>query len=50
MSVSTKSKTFEFWSISLWEGIIVFQLLIHIHNKDFKKSNQCKLSVKIAIK
>jgi len=24
MSVSAKSKTFEFWSISLWEGIIVF--------------------------
>ncbi|WP_314818425.1 hypothetical protein [Capnocytophaga gingivalis] len=28
MSVSTKSKTFEFWSISLWEGIIVFIVFI----------------------
>ena len=28
MSVSTKSKTFEFWSISLWEGIIVFIIFI----------------------
>ena len=28
MSVSAKSKTFEFWSISLWEGIIVFIVFI----------------------
>ena len=28
MSVSAKSKTFEFWSISLWEGIIVFIIFI----------------------
>ena len=28
MSVSTKSKTFELWSISLWEGIIVFIVFI----------------------
>ena len=28
MSVSTKSKTFEFCSISLWEGIIVFIIFI----------------------
>ena len=28
MSVSTKSKTFEFCSISLWEGIIVFIVFI----------------------
>ena len=28
MSVSTKSKTFKFWSISLWEGIIVFIIFI----------------------
>ena len=28
MSVSTPSKTFEFWSISLWEGIIVFIVFI----------------------
>ena len=28
MSVSTRSKTFEFWSISLWEGIIVFIIFI----------------------
>ena len=28
MSVSAKSKTFDFWSISLWEGIIVFIVFI----------------------
>ena len=28
MSVSAKSKTFEFWSISLWERIIVFIVFI----------------------
>ena len=28
MSVSSKSKTFEFWSISLWEGIIIFIVFI----------------------
>ncbi|ATA83163.1 hypothetical protein CAPSP0001_0028 [Capnocytophaga sputigena ATCC 33612] len=28
MSLSSKSKTFEFWSISLWEGIIVFIIFI----------------------
>ena len=28
MSISAKSKTFEFWSISLWEGIIVFIVFI----------------------
>ena len=34
MSVSAKSKTFEFWSISLWEEInvfIVFIILFIIH-------------------
>ena len=30
MSVSAKSKTFEFWSISLWEAIIVFIILFLI--------------------
>ena len=30
MSVSTPSKTFEFRSVSLWEGIIVFIILFHL--------------------
>ena len=30
MSVSAKSKTFEFWLISLWEAIIVFIILFHL--------------------